>query len=518
MLDSNYGDNMTPTPEQQAILDAFESIRNNIKVLALAGTGKTSTLLELVQKHPEKNFLYLAFNRAIKDEVDAKAKTRKIKNLRVKTQNGFCLALAKDAGCKCRDIKGYLSVKETIARLGLTSDDRFLANPAFQIMRRFMASSDTEMTLRHVPKEIEDRFCTQLMRFAKMSGDKLLQAIDKKKKRALEIAQKLFSSFSFSSDLMLHDMYVKLVQLHYSTIDIAEDVVLLDEAQDINPVFSDIASKINARLIAVGDSNQAIYQFRGAQDFLKDMPAEATFTLTQSFRFLPEIADKANLLLEHMTDLRIKGFEGVEEDDSEAILCRTNMGCLTEAFQLLDAEKPFTIDGGVDNEGFKMIEDIVSLYNGNAYDVQHIDLKGLRNFSDFEKELEEDLLNIEWKTALRVIDKIGGYDSALDSLRKLKDSQRNVPANAVVITTMHKSKGKEWNTVTIANDAENVFYRSDMDEMGRKVRIPIPFSEAPVTEKNLFYVAVTRAKRNLELGLCSRLFPTEDANTANTTN
>ena len=66
-------------------------------------------------------------------------------------------------------------------------------------------------------------------------------------------------------------------------------------------------------------------------------------------------------------------------------------------------------------------------------------------------------------------------------------------------------KGKEWNSVRIADDAENVFYSSSVDALGRKSRIAIAFKDAPVMEKNLFYVAVTRAKRNLELGLCERL-------------
>ena len=43
----------------------------------------------------------------------------------------------------------------------------------------------------------------------------------------------------------------------------------------------------------------------------------------------------------------------------------TNMGCLAEAFGMLDT-KTIQLDGGVDNEGFKMIEDIVRLHNGNV--------------------------------------------------------------------------------------------------------------------------------------------------------
>lgn len=35
---------------------------------ALAGTGKTTTLLGVVAKYPAKRILYLAFNRSIADE------------------------------------------------------------------------------------------------------------------------------------------------------------------------------------------------------------------------------------------------------------------------------------------------------------------------------------------------------------------------------------------------------------------------------------------------------------------
>jgi superfamily I DNA/RNA helicase len=334
---------MNLTKEQQAILDAYKSTTGDMKVLALAGTGKTSTLMELVLANPDQSFLYLAFNKAIKDEVEAKAKSMGITNLKAQTQNSFCLSLARGAGLTCTDIKGYMSVKVIASRLGLYGNDRFMAYPASMIMGRFLVSRDSEITEKHIPRDVKDRIAANVRRYARKNTN-IEQETEKRLQTALRIAKSLFKSFDFGSDVMMHDVYVKLVQLHYdNTVPVAEDVVLLDEAQDINPVFSDIVSRMSARVIAVGDSNQAIYQFRGAQDFLSEMPAESTLTLTQSFRFTPEIADRVNLLLEHMTDLRLKGFGEAGGDGTEAILCRTNIGCLSEALALLGSDKKFAL-------------------------------------------------------------------------------------------------------------------------------------------------------------------------------
>ena len=84
---------------------------------------------------------------------------------------------------------------------------------------------------------------------------------------------------------------------------------------------------------------------------------------------------------------------------------------------------------------------------------------------------------------------------------EVRDSANNIVENSALSTLKH---------INIAADAENAFYRTEVDILGRKVRTPVPFSEAPVMEKNLFYVAVTRAKRNLDLGLCERLFVQEE--------
>lgn len=498
---------MNLTKEQQAILQAFQNTSGNMKVLALAGTGKTSTLLELVLNNPTKTFLYLAFNKSIKDEVEAKAKSLGINNLKAQTQNSFCLSLARGAGLQATDIKGYMSVKVITSRLGLYGPDRYMAYPASMIMNRFLVSSDSQMTEYHIPRDVKERIAANVRRYARENTN-IERETEKRLRNALKIARSLFGSFDFDSDIMLHDVYVKLVQLHYTgSIPVAEDVVLLDEAQDINPVFSDIISKIDKRVIAVGDSNQAIYQFRGAQDFLSDMPAETTLTLTQSFRFTPEIADKVNLLLQHMTDLRLKGFGKAGGDGSEAILCRTNIGCLTEALALLGSDKKFALQGGVDAEGFKMVEDLIAINEGRTQDVMHPDLKGIRSIAALEQEISDMLLNSEWKQVIRLIDKMGGFDEAYKTVLDLKESQKRVPKDAVVITTGHKSKGSGFDKVRISDDFERVFNKSEVCVLtGRRQLTPIPFSEAPKMEQNLFYVACTRSKTSLEVGLCERLF------------
>ena len=504
---------MTPTKEQQAILDTFQSTMNlpfcedNMKVLALAGTGKTHTLLELVVANPNQSFLYLAFNKSIKDEVDKISKSRGITNLKAQTQNSFCLSLARGAGMTARDIKGYLSVKSIISRLDLwSSNDRFMVYPAGQIMSRFLTSQDPELNESHIPTSVKTRIEQNVRRYARHNTN-IEQETEKRINSAFRIAKRLFASFDFNSDIMMHDVYVKLVGLHYTSVPVAEDVVLLDEAQDINPVFSDIVDKMDARVIAVGDSNQAIYQFRGARDFLKDMPTENVLTLTKSFRFTPEIAEKVNKLLRHMTDLRLEGFGSAGGDGSKAILCRTNVGCLKEAFALMGSDERFLLQGGIDSEGFKMVEDMIALYEGRFQDVQHPDLKGIRNMGDLEKELQDMLLDAEWKQVLRLIDKMGGFDEATNVINKIKDSQKKLPKDATVITTGHKSKGSGYDIVRISDDFEAVFYKSMIDtDTGKRLSTPIPFCDAPSAEQNLFYVACTRSKTVLEVGLCERLF------------
>lgn len=59
----------TSTPEQDAVINWQGS---KLVVNAFAGTGKTSTLVRFAEANPECKILYLAYNRAVRDEAERK--------------------------------------------------------------------------------------------------------------------------------------------------------------------------------------------------------------------------------------------------------------------------------------------------------------------------------------------------------------------------------------------------------------------------------------------------------------
>jgi len=76
-----------------------------------------------------------------------------------------------------------------------------------------------------------------------------------------------------------------------------QNLILLDEAQDTNPVTLSIFHDNNCARILVGDTHQSIYAFRGAVNALADEKADITLRLSHSFRSKQKILDRANFFL-----------------------------------------------------------------------------------------------------------------------------------------------------------------------------------------------------------------------------
>ena len=83
-----------------------------------------------------------------------------------------------------------------------------------------------------------------------------------------------------------HDGYLKLWAL--SRPQARVDYIMVDEAQDLNPVLLDVLDRAECQIIYVGDPYQQIYEWRGAVNAMDQVHTSHRCLLSQSFRFGPE--------------------------------------------------------------------------------------------------------------------------------------------------------------------------------------------------------------------------------------
>lgn len=90
--------------------------------------------------------------------------------------------------------------------------------------------------------------------------------------------------------------------------------ILVDEFQDTNPAQARLLREVcddNSNLMAVGDDDQSIYQFRGATvdnilNFPKDYPSNKQVVLTKNYRSAQSILDAAYLMIQYNNPKRLE--------------------------------------------------------------------------------------------------------------------------------------------------------------------------------------------------------------------
>ena len=77
---------MQLTSEQEAIIQSDE----NIKINAVAGSGKTTTVIQYAKsRDPKSKILYLAFNKSVKNEAIQKFQAQGLNNVKVETAHSL---------------------------------------------------------------------------------------------------------------------------------------------------------------------------------------------------------------------------------------------------------------------------------------------------------------------------------------------------------------------------------------------------------------------------------------------
>lgn len=440
---------MKPNTEQQAIIDAFLSRSGSIAVNALAGTGKTTTLKMLAQAAPNQRMQYLAFNRSIADD----ARSSMPRNVEVSTMHSLAYRAMQPDRAR---LEMRLNGTYVAQRLGLTSVHvrvdygDFSLTPAQQgaaiiaTVARYCNSGDLDLAAKHVPSwQTIFEECPR-----SLDDDQGLKQI------IFRGAEKLWGDMrSRKGDCPItHDTYLKLWALAMGQI--RTDVLFFDEAQDASGVFLQILSnQKDRRIVYVGDQNQQIYAWRGAVDALDRIQSDQRLYLTRSYRFGQQIADQANRMLTCLGEkhLLIGEGSGAGTDGSHAILTRTNAKAITLFCDNPNAQ----LVGAKDFLGTVKALDALRSGRGST---------GAFALFPTYADLMEYVATPDGSDLRPLIDLVDrlGIDDVLCRLERAAASSRR---SILTISTVHKSKGREWDHVEVQGDWRKVKSQARKDEM-----------------------------------------------------
>lgn len=484
-----------PSPYQAAIYEFARTGTGNAFIEAVAGSGKSTTLLGTLEWIPSSDTaLCLAFNKSVKEHLV----TLTPGHVTVQTLNGYGHSLL------CREFRGTVFVDPNRDRAIVQNLLKELGKhpyryPNFLVTKTVCAlvslhkaNLATEVTPRSVGEAIEE--------FDLDVPPGSLRLIT-------GLATKLFE---FTTDRARFDADRPVVsyddQLWMPVMWNFEfrqyDWVLVDEAQDLNRAQIELvmrAVRPGGRVLAFGDRHQAMYAFRGADAYAvetlihrmdaKLLPLSICYRCAKNVvqvakSFVPQIeaSDEAptGIVTRIHDEQRCWDYlNGLDRTDM--VLCRTNAPLMEVAEQLVNrgqsvrmadksyADKLLSLMAIADREG-----------NGGSLDE--------RLFTYVKGEVqrrEKDELPVGWlidrAKSLKPFFRHGSTsDEVEDYIRTMFDS-----TEGPLFSTVHRAKGLE---------ADRVFVLRPDLMPHPKVR---PDSAQYAQELNLQYVAITRARREL---------------------
>jgi len=477
------------TYEQFKILNHELAPREVIKIIAFAGTGKTTTLISYTEVRERTRFLYIAYNKAIQLDAAKRFPT----NVVCKTIHSIAHGVT---GALYQQNRKVGNVYPGNVFSGLKHMQGFntftRATYALRTVERFIASPDPHINMEHVPTRSKDGF---------------FKVEDRE--RFLSDAQDLWEKMQDLNDktCMTHDGYLKLFQLRvrvdFATAMNSEpfDVILVDEAQDMNPASIDLVQRQNVSTILVGDPNQQIYCFRGAVNAMSVINSSKTFYLTKSFRFGPRIAHVCDSLLTGLKDIADKTVIGNDSPSfidgrvvgRVCVITRSNHKQFSETVEAIgrsshwnpkenEPPRPQIFFAGNDKKEmyFRQLMEVYYLYanrKGEIWNNSYI--KKFDSFDQLRKHSEK-VEDVEVMGKCNIVQEFKN-----DVERHVNNIKRHMCKSEeeadIIFSTAHKAKGLEFDTVKIAG-----FLDHDLDPM-RMIE----------DEKNILYVAVSRAKKSL---------------------
>lgn len=474
------------SPYQEEVFRFIESGAGSAIITAMAGSAKTTTLVEAASRLTEyDNAICISFNKRIADEL-------------TKRLPSYVPALTLNAmGHRCW--ARFTEKKVEVDGQKVTKLVREHVNDSNAEYRKGVKRLvDLAKTVGIVPTYVKPE-CTGLVEDTPDAWESLINeygvgfGYGDNDNRAISDARRVLAEsircaarvIDFNDQLYLPVVF-NVDFLQYS-------IVFVDEAQDVSGIQQVMIERSlapNGRLVAVGDPAQAIYGFRGAgKNAMHAMGEKFSATrlgLPVCYRCSRAVVAKAQQFVPE-----IQAWEGaceglVDEDAqwtpgafraTDVVLCRNNAPLVKFAFSLIRAGVACKVLGREIGSGLVAI------------------VRKLK--AETCAELKTKLSDWLRKEIVKAGDSDAQVQTAQDKFDTLHVFIENArtPEDVVVriealfadnitmmltLATIHKSKGGEWERVWLL-DPELIGARNGMTQ----------------EEKNLYYVAVTRSKVEL---------------------
>lgn len=497
--------------------DIFNFVKNgtgNAVINAVAGSGKTTTLIEalkLIDKNSSK--LFLAFNKSIKEEIEVKLKKNNI-FVDINTCHGF----------------GYTTILNNMEHPPSIDNQKY--RKLFRALNNnFQFQNATELSNWNFDKSmlkyinvfdidwlsIEDRheFQSRVLKISDLSR----LFLSKNKKQLKEICKK-YNISTTGNEIELAIAIIKLANNKLHTIDFTDmiylpnhlnfecekyDFVFIDECQDLNTAQRELmvkSIKDDGRFIAVGDKRQAIYAFAGADsesfDKLTQIPNTITLPLSECYRCGSEIIKTVKNIVPQIEPHPSTGIGVVNKasiladiNQGDMVICRNTYPLVKLCLKYLSMGIKATIMGGdIGKSLIKLVNDTKELEMQKVFDKLYSDLNGVLNrvmltHGCDERKAKNKGEYVNALERIQVIEAIynangGDANNVMGKLKEMFSDKKE----GILLSTIHKAKGLESDKVFIIHNE----------------LIPSRFAQYEwelEQEQNLRYVAHTRAKSYL---------------------
>jgi DNA helicase-2/ATP-dependent DNA helicase PcrA len=493
------------TSQQSDFIDALVGTTDNIALVARAGCGKTSTILEGVdvyaKKFPQHEITICAFGKAIQREIESKLKSRghnDWKRIQASTTHSMGFSLLKFVFKPQIDNAKVRNIVRANAKY----------DPRAQMFEQFEAQI---IELVHLAKTegfgfFEDvqvgdtKSWYNLAEHYSVNGLDNTDTMDK----VVAAAQQVYRQSLDQTNIIDFDDMILFPLVKNLRVKFQRDLIFVDEAQDTSRARRALVRKFvkkTGRLVVVGDDRQAIMGFAGASadalgELQRDLRARV-MPLNVTWRCPKAVVREAQIIVpdiiaaDHAPEGEVLSVDEMPAElfQTDAILCRNTAPLVKEAYGLIKRGVACKVEGRDIGVGLLKLVDRWKVTTIAAFRDR------LEAFRDREiqkaiakgKDSRVQEIDDKCDTLVVIADEAqrrGRQD--LDAMREfINDMFSDDVRDVLTLCTYHRSKGREWKRVMLFEHAK---------------RCPSKWAKQAwelQQESNLAYVAITRAQNTL---------------------